>query len=151
MKKIMPSPFFLALSAAVSLTPALTAVAHDIVGGLGNNRSAIDVFQVRCFDDGAGPNDHLIASIKDLTPVARPLVSLQLSTSTKALNTTDRVDGDPISSPYIKLKGNGTGTDFYLLSINKTSSGQESYSVQYHCQTVDNQHTGTDTAPIINQ
>lgn len=144
-------PILLAMPTLVALLSATTAVAHNIEGALGKDRSAIDVYQIHCYDDGTGPNDHIAASIKDLNPVAKPIISMQLATSTAALNTTDKSDGNTISSPVIRLKGNGSGDDYYLLSVDKTSTGEEIYSVEYHCQTSDNQHTGTNTAELIKQ
>ncbi len=149
--KPAPSLIFLALPALFALNPANTAVADDILGSLGHDRTAIDVYQVHCFDDGRGVSDRMVASIRDLTPVARPLVSLQIASRTQAINTTDRTDGDTASSPLVTLRGGGTGNDFYLMSINKTHTGEEIYSVVFHCLTFDNQHTGTAQVAIIDQ
>jgi len=151
MKKQPLKLIYLALTIFFTLPSTNNALAHDIAGALGNDRSAMDVYQVHCYDDGAGPNDHLIVSVKDINPMAKPLVSIQVSSSTRVLNTTDEIDGDSISSPKVKLKGNGSGDDYYLISIDKTDAGNEIYTVEYHCETFHNQHTGTNTALIINQ
>lgn len=122
--------------------------AHDLTGSLGAAASAIDQYQVHCYDDGAGPTDHLYGAVKDLTPIAAPLVSIQIIRDNKATNTTDAVDGNATYSPTVKVKGND---GFFILTIDKTAAGAENYAVQYHCETIDNQHTGTDITQITNQ
>jgi len=99
---------------------------------------------VTCFNDGNGPTDHLIASIKDTSlPQDNLLVSLQIIKGRQANSTTDPVSGDGDFSPAVKVHG---GDGAYLLLVNKTAAGARSFLVSYHCQTDDTPpiHTGTD-------
>lgn len=97
---------------------------------------------VTCFDDGNGPADHLIASVKDLSPPQdKLLVNLQIIKGNRAINTTDPVSGDANYSPEVKVHG---GNGVYLLLVNKTKAGLRSFAVSYHCMTANNTHTGTD-------
>lgn len=134
--------------AVMALLETDLANAHDLIGSLGADASAIDQYQVHCYDDGAGVTDHLYAAVKDSTPVAAPLVSIQIIRDNKATNSTDAVDGNATYSPTVKIKGND---GFFILTVDKTGAGAENYAVQYHCETLDNQHTGTDITQITNQ
>ncbi|MBX9894316.1 MAG: hypothetical protein K2Y09_03935 [Nitrosomonas sp.] len=97
---------------------------------------------VTCFDNGNGPADHLLASVKDLSRAQDGLlVNLQIIKGNRAISTTDPVSGDANFSPEVKIHG-GNGT--YLLLVNKTKAGARSFAVSYHCITTDNRHTGTD-------
>ena len=138
----------LKIIAAMALAQTGLANAHDLTGSLGTDASAIDQYQVHCYDDGAGVTDHLYAAVKDLTPVAAPLVSIQVIRDNKATNSTDAVDGNATYSPTVKVKGSD---GFFILTVDKTGAGAENYAVQYHCETLDNQHTGTDITQITNQ
>lgn len=102
---------------------------------------------VTCFDDGNGPADHLVASVKDLSPLQdKLLVNLQIIKGNRAINTTDPVSGDANYSPEVRVHG---GNGVYLLLVNKTKAGVRSFAVSYHCMTANNLHTGTDI--VVNQ
>ena len=99
---------------------------------------------VTCFDDGNGPADYLVASVKDTSPPQdklKLLVNLQIIKGNHAINTTDTVSGDGNFSPEVKVHG---GNGVYLLLVNKTNAGARSFLVSYHCMTASNAHTGTD-------
>lgn len=97
---------------------------------------------VTCFDNGNGPADHLLASVKDLSRAQDGLlVNLQIIKGNRAISTTDPVSGDANFSPEVKIHG---GNGAYLLLVNKTKAGARSFAVSYHCITADNRHTGTD-------
>ncbi|MBX3617083.1 hypothetical protein [Nitrosomonas sp.] len=97
---------------------------------------------VTCFDDGNGPADYLVASVRDLSsPEDKLLVNLQIIKGNRAINTTDPVSGDADYSPEVKVHG---GNGVYLLLVNKTKAGVRSFAVSYHCMTASNAHTGTD-------
>ncbi|MEQ1815633.1 MAG: hypothetical protein ABL861_04035 [Nitrosomonas sp.] len=98
---------------------------------------------VTCFDEGAGPTDHLVASIQDTSPPQdNLLVNLQIIKGNLANSTTDPVSGDGKYSPEAKVHG---GEGVYQLLVNKTDEGARSFLVSYHCQTDDTPpiHTGT--------
>ncbi|WP_292917330.1 hypothetical protein [Nitrosomonas sp.] len=99
---------------------------------------------VTCYDNGNGPADHLLASVRDLSkPQDGLLVNLQVIKGNRAISTTDAVSGDASYSPEVKIHG---GNGSYLLLVNKTKAGARSFAVSYHCITASDTHTGTDIA-----
>ncbi len=97
---------------------------------------------VTCFDDGNGPADKLVASVRDHSPpVAGLLVNLQILKGNRAASVTDPVSGDGNGSPAISVKG---GNGVYLILVNKTAPGARDFSIEYHCMTANDVHTGTD-------
>lgn len=97
---------------------------------------------VTCFDDGNGVADKLVASVRDHSPpVAGLLVNLQILKGNRAASVTDPVSGDGNGSPAISVKG---GNGVYLILVNKTAPGARDFSIEYHCMTANNVHTGTD-------
>lgn len=95
---------------------------------------------VTCFDDGNGVADKLVASVRDHSPpVAGLLVNLQILKGNRAASVTDPVSGDGNSSPAISVKG---GNGVYLILVNKTAPGARDFSIEYHCMTANNVHTG---------
>ena len=97
---------------------------------------------VTCFDDGNGPADNLVASVKDTSlPQDNLLVNLQIIRGDFAVNTTDPVSGDGNFSPEVRIHG---GNGVYQLLVNKTNAGARSFIVSYHCMTAGNAHTGTE-------
>jgi len=106
------------------------------------SRTFTGVVLVSCFDDGNGPAENLIARIRDNSPpVPGLLVNLQLFKGNKAINITDTVSGDADYSPFVTLHG---GPGVYFMIINKTDVGERSFDAEWHCNTVDGVHTGTD-------
>ena len=108
----------------------------------GISRTFTGVALVTCFDDGEGPAENLTARIRDNSPpVPGLLVNLQLFKGNKAINITDTVSGDADYSPFVTLHG---GPGVYFMIINKTDAGARNFDVEWHCNTVDGIHTGTD-------
>lgn len=108
----------------------------------GISRTFTGVVLVTCFDDGNGPAENLIARVRDNSPpVPGLLVNLQLFKGNKAVNITDTVSGDADYSPFVTLHG---GPGVYFMIINKTDAGTRTFDVEWHCNTVDGIHTGTD-------
>jgi hypothetical protein len=68
---------------------------------------------------------------------------MSLFKGSKAISTTDVVPGDDRPSPSIKLSG---GNGVYFMIVSKTKAGTRNVSVDYHCMTANNVHTGTDVA-----
>jgi hypothetical protein len=97
---------------------------------------------VTCNDDGNGPADNIIVRIRDNSPpVPGLLVNLQVYKGNKANSITDTISGDANFSPFITLHG---GAGVYWLLVNKTDIGARTFEVEYHCNTADDVHTGTD-------
>lgn len=148
MKKLPIKPILTIMSFSIVWAQVSPVSAHDVSGTLGTANTAIDYYQVHCYDDGSGPNDHLYVALKDLAPKAAPKVSIQVIRDDIAVNTTDAVDGDASYSPPVSVKGSD---GFFYMTIDKTATGMENYSVQFHCVTSDNQHTGTDIFQLTDQ
>ncbi len=148
MKHIIFKKAFVAASALTILGYVGGASAHDISGALGKSPTATDYYQLSCYDDGNGPADHLSIQVIDMAPVAKPLISVQVTKGILAGNTTDAVDGNATYSPALKMKG---GDGDYAVTVDKTAAGLETYSLQYHCETSTGDHTGTGYAILANQ
>jgi hypothetical protein len=127
---------------------AQTVFAHEQGGILGNAANAVDYYQINCTDDGTGPADHLVVAIMDAAPKKAPLLSVQVTKGKLAQNTTDSIDGDAAFSPEVSLQG---GNGAYYVTIDKTKAGPEVYTLDYHCITASNEHTGTDIFNLQNQ
>ena len=135
-----------AVSWLSALAAPVMASAHESgVRSLGYGAAATDFYQVSCYDDGNGPADYLEVQLLDLAPkpTPDPVISIQVIKGIKASNATDLGDGDAKPSPALRLHG-GNGT--YLVTVNKTRMGKETYQFSYHCVTDalhGNAHTGT--------
>lgn len=114
--------------------------AHTQLGALGKPASATDIYQVTCLDDGNGPPHHLSTQVMDRAPVAPPMVSVTMTKDGKSAKSTDPIDGDNQYSPETPLPGGGGA---YLVSVTKSAKGSEIYTLQYHCITANNVHTGS--------
>jgi hypothetical protein len=133
------------ISCITMLSYASVSGAHD-AGATMDPNGTVAAFTgyalVTCFDDGNGPADNLVASVKDTSlPQDNLLVNLQIIKGDYAINTTDPVSGDGNFSPEVRVHG---GNGVYQLLVNKTNVGARSFIVTYHCMTAGNVHTGTD-------
>ncbi|UJP08249.1 MAG: hypothetical protein LZF84_03850 [Nitrosomonas sp.] len=129
----------------ITLGYASVSGAHD-AGATMDPNGTVATFTgyalVTCFDDGNGPTDNLVASVKDTSlPQDNLLVNLQIIKGNHAISTTDPVSGDGNFSPEVRVHG---GNGVYQLLVNKTKEGARSFVVSYHCMTASNAHTGTD-------
>lgn len=134
-----------ALFCTVVLSHASVSSAHD-AGATMDPSGTVATFTgyalVTCFDDGNGPADNLVASVKDTSlPQENLLINLQIIKGDYAISTTDLVSGDGSFSPEVRVHG---GNGVYFLLVNKTKEGARSFVVSYHCMTASNAHTGTD-------
>ncbi|MBZ4202401.1 MAG: hypothetical protein LAC70_04665 [Methylovulum sp.] len=136
--RIYSALFLLTVSGFAPLTWA-----HDVIGSLTASASATDYYKVTCYDDGSGATEHLEVKIKDLAPVAPPLVSVlvskQIGKNFIVKNTTDGSDGNATYSPAINITG---GNGDYFLGVNKSAQPAENYQLQLHCLTHEGFHTG---------
>lgn len=118
---------------------------HDVAATMdpaGNSAIFTGYGFVTCFDDGNGSADKLVASVRDHSPpVPGLLVNLQILKGSRAMSTTDSVSGDEASSPAATING---GNGVYFILVNKTAPGARNFSIQYHCMTANDVHTGTD-------
>ncbi len=108
----------------------------------GNSAEFSTLTQVTCFDDGNGVPDHIIAQIEDKSPpVPGLLTTLVVMKGSQMLTASDPFSGDGEPGPYIRLHG---GPGVYTMMANKTAAGARDFEVEWHCNAVDNTHTGTD-------
>lgn len=132
----------------VAVGHAGTVYAHTKGGSLGSPASATDVYRVTCSNDGSGATHHLVTQVRDNAPVKPPKVSVVATKGGASTTSTDPVDGNSAYSPEKELaKGNGV----YTVSIKKSASGSEIYTLQYHCETASGVHTGTSISQTQNQ
>ncbi len=147
----MPYQFFkrTLIAALIVSTIAYTSIssAHTAGATLDPNndtRSFTGMAFITCFDDGNGPADNLIARIRDLSPpVPGLLVNLQVVNGNKSNSISDTISGDADWSPFITLQG-GPRRSIYWVLVNKTDIGERRFELEYHCNTIDEIHTGTD-------
>lgn len=147
MKNLSMKKNILAALVACSVGYVGVSNAHDAGATLdadGTIRSFTGLASVSCFDDGSGTPDNLIVSIRDNSqPVAGLMVNVQVVSSrgNRVNSITDTVSGDADFSPFIKVQ-DGAGP--YSVIVNKTDVGARSFDLQYHCNTANDVHTGTD-------
>ena len=128
------------------------AAADTQSGSLGSGAAATDSYQVICSDDGAGPPASLSVQVLDATPVALPLVSVQVRNGIELANSTDSTDGDLTASPFIHV--NVDAGVVYDVLIDKSGAGAENYVLTFHCLTGPDGtglHTGSDIVTRQNQ
>lgn len=132
----------------VAVGHAGTVSADTKGGSLGSSASATDVYRVTCSTDGSGATHHLVTQVRDNAPVKPPKVSAVATKGGASTTSTDPVDGNTAYSPEKELaKGNGA----YTVSIKKSASGSEIYTLLYHCETASDVHTGTSISQTQNQ
>jgi len=147
LKNISKKKGMVAALIAFSVGYACVSSAHDAGATLdtdGTVRSFTGLASVSCFDDGSGAPDNIIVSIRDNSPpVAGLMVNVQVLSSNgdKVNSITDTVSGDADFSPFILLQ-DGAGP--YSVIVSKTDVGARSFDLQYHCNTANAVHTGTD-------
>lgn len=128
----------------IVITVAYAGVSHAHGGGatLGFESSFTGVAFITCFDDGNGLADNLIARIRD-NSVAVPglLLNLQIFKGNKAISISDTISGDGEWSPFITLQA---GPGVYWILVNKTDVDERHFDLEWHCNTRDGVHTGTD-------
>ncbi len=150
MKYLSMKKNILATLVACSVGYASVSSAHDAGATLssisdvdGIIKSVVGLATVDCFDDGSGAADNLIVSIRDNSPpVPGLMVNVQVVSNRgeKVNSITDTVSGDADFSPFIKLQ-DGKGP--YSVIVNKTDVGDREFDLQYHCNTANDAHTGT--------
>jgi len=136
---------FLSIAIYFLFTPVASVKAHGggaVLDSAGDSRTFTGVAFITCFDDGNGPAENLIARIRDNSPpVDGLLVNLHIFKGNKAVGISDTVSGDADYSPYVTLHG---GSGVYNIIVSKTDAGARSFDLEWHCNTVDGVHTGTE-------
>ncbi|MFZ2311755.1 MAG: hypothetical protein WAV82_03980 [Methylobacter sp.] len=136
MKYLIVKKAFVAASVLSVLGYVGSASAHSQSGALGVGAKKTDYYQVIC----AAGTHHLSVQIKDLAPVASPLLSVQVIKGPLAKNGTDPVDGDTAFSPEMNVNG---GVGAYQLLVDKTGAGAETYALEIHCEDSSGGHPDT--------
>lgn len=144
---IMRSTFFKSACASASLVLAVghtpIALAHVQGGSLGPAAQATDLYTVTC----STPTFRLRTRVKDNT-AGSSLVQVQTRKGPIATNTTDPSGGNTAYSPVVY---NNSGNGAYNVLVDKTTTGANSYTLEYHCETAAGSHTGTSITTNQNQ
>jgi len=137
--KLVHTPIFMA---AALYAVAGNVSADDQSGSLGRGSSNVDYYQVECFDNGTGAANRLELRLIDTAARnSNAVMSALVIKGTLAFNTTDKgPDGDTRFSPTIRVRG---GDGLYQVLVSKNNTNADDYSLQYHCLTSTNEHTGT--------
>lgn len=117
---------------AATISFAWAAQADTQPGSLATDAGAANYYQVTCSDDGAGPPASLAVAVRDVAPVAAPLVSVQILKGAAARNATDAVDGDAGFSPTVFVDG---GAGVYDVFVDKSAAGDEGFVLSFQCTT----------------
>ena len=120
------------LLAAVGIASASAVQAASSSGTLPAGSSAAQLFFLDCANDGAGAPLSATVQVRDLAPLAAPLVSVQLRKGAAATNATDDLDGDASASPLVFVNGGAGRYDVY---VDKTAAGEEAFEVVAQCWT----------------
>lgn len=130
---------------AVGHTPI--ALAHTQGGSLGSGAGATDLYTVTCSTNAGGATFRLYTRVKDNTS-GSSLVQVQTRKGSIATNTTDPSGGNTAYSPTVY---NNSSNGAYNVLVDKSASGTNSYTLDYHCQTATGVHTGTGIIQNQNQ
>ena len=143
LKNAFVAAAFLFAVGHTDMTPA-----HSLSGALGLKAKETDLYQVICFAEGGLATDHLRMRVRDNPPEKEALVSVQSQKGFIATNRTDATDGNATYSKWINNHG---GDGVYHVFVNKSSSGAEIYTLEFHCESATFIHTGTDSVQLQNQ
>ncbi len=121
-----------ALVVAAALAAPGAAGAASLTGNLPAGATVARLLFLDCSNDGAGAPLSATVQVRDLAPVAAPLVSVQLRRGAAATNSTDEVDGDASPSPLVFVNGGAGRYDVY---VDKTAAGEEAFEVVAQCWT----------------
>jgi hypothetical protein len=108
------------------------ADAATLSGSLPSSATAARLLFLECSDGGAGPPLSATVQVRDLAPVAAPIVSVQLRKGAAATSSSDDVDSDASASPLVYVNG---GSGRYDVFVDKTASGEEAFEVSAQCWT----------------
>ncbi|MEZ4333049.1 MAG: hypothetical protein R3F35_14915 [Myxococcota bacterium] len=120
-----------ALPAALLLA-AGSARAATLSGSLAVEATDAVLLAVDCADDGSGAPASMTLAVRDLAPVAAPIVSAQVRKGFSAKNASDAVDGDVGASPSVTVNGGAGRYDVY---VDKNATGAEAFEVTAQCWT----------------
>ena len=123
--------------------------AHSLSGALRSRAQATDLYQITCFAEDGGPaTDRLRIRVRDNPPRRKPLVSVQVQKGSVATNRTDPTDGNARFSRDATIHG---GDGVYQVLVDKSSAGAETYTLEFHCESSTDIHTGTEDVQLQNQ
>jgi hypothetical protein len=129
----MKNFLFLALLSLSSIS-----FAHDFSSQLGNDISSTDYIYISC--DNLADKIHVEISGNKLA--GSPIISAQIFKDTKAKNITSQ------GNNIVDFQGGGGA---YQMTINKNKIGMVNYTLIYHCEDANGEHTETDLNELQNQ
>lgn len=118
--------------ALACLLAAGVAGAATFSGSLAADATDAVLLGVDCANDGAGAPASLTIAVRDLAPVAAPIVSAQIRKGFAAKNTSDAGDGDVGASPAVFVNGGAGRYDVY---VDKNAAGAEAFELTAQCWT----------------
>jgi hypothetical protein len=133
------------VASLLALGCAGAASADSQRGSLDEPATSARYYQVTCSDDGSGPPMSLVTQIRDDSPDAPPLVSVQIQKGSLATNGTDATDADSAFGPAVWVNG---GSGVYNVFVDKTEAGPERFTLSFQCMTGAN-GTGVPTGTSI--
>ncbi|MFH0342026.1 MAG: hypothetical protein ACHBNF_07810 [Chromatiales bacterium] len=138
---------FASASLVLAVGHAPIALAHTQGGSLGSSAGATDLYTVTCSTNAGGATFRLGTRVKNNTP-GSVKVSVQARKGSIATNITDATSGDAGYSFWVY---NNSGNGAYNVLVDKSATGANNYTLDYHCQTAAGGHTGTSITTNQNQ
>jgi hypothetical protein len=152
MKHIFLKNAVVSVSLLLILGYAQLTSAHSQGGSLGPAVGSTDLYQVSCFNDGAGAGATYRLASRILTGpgTAAGKLSVRSQKGYTATNATDAANGNAAYSPFAY---NVAGDGVYYLTVGKTAGGTAwiSYTVDFHCLGATGGHAGTSIIMLQDQ
>ena len=112
--------------------------AHDFSSRLSNDISSTDYIDISC--DNLTDKIHI--EISGNKSAGAPIISAQIFKDSKAKNITSQ------GASRVDFQGGGGA---YNMTINKNKIGEVNYTLVYHCEDANGDHTETDLNELQNQ
>lgn len=120
------------------------AQAHDYSSDLGQDKSATDFHSISC---GNG-TDYVYFNIVSFEPSSSDILVSAKIIGENTFSVTDSLSADMNKSVEIAVP---TKTDSVLILVSKNKAGNVSYTIDFHCQSANGNHTETDLSTLQNQ
>ena len=152
----MPSQTLTLLSILFVLLCTSPCYAHDFDGNLTtqSGAGATDSFSISCFnaeENATETTHHLYVTIRNnvkSNDTLSVVVYKKGDSNGLSKSVSDAIGGDYTSSPALIIPG---GNGDYLAFVHHNSDTTLTYLLQYHCQDINTQHTGTDIQSLQNE
>lgn len=167
MKKIVLKTGLISVLCLVAAVYAMTASAHDIVGGLtngllsGTGSGATDTYSIVCFQDptaaSQNPTDHLFIRVSDSSTAGGPISATAVRDNHgAAVTVTDLIPADNVPghdgysiARTLKVTPAVQSASF-TIAVHHTAAAADNYVVKAHCEDSSGVHTGTEDPQPLN-